>query len=236
MRSSWPPSAPSPPATCGPPETLAERVRDLPFYREEGHLATARLIVVAALAGDWDEAARPGRAVPRGMGAGRPATRRQPQPRRLRGGDRPRAARGRRRPGCLAGHRGRPGDAGTALVGDPFRRVLRRPATAAPRPPRTGAAPAGHAAGGVPGLVQRDVATVVRRAVGRGGRAHRERGRRRPHPPRMTDTAPRRRPWSGPGRRPRRADPGGRRPAGRRVPLPVGPNARSPRRGGTGAG
>jgi hypothetical protein len=34
---------------------LAERNRDLPFYREEGHLATARLIVVAALAGDWDE-------------------------------------------------------------------------------------------------------------------------------------------------------------------------------------
>jgi predicted ATPase/DNA-binding CsgD family transcriptional regulator len=35
---------------------LAERVRDLPFHREEGHLATARLIVVAALAGDLDEA------------------------------------------------------------------------------------------------------------------------------------------------------------------------------------
>jgi predicted ATPase/DNA-binding CsgD family transcriptional regulator len=35
---------------------LAERVRDLPFHREEGHLATVRLIVVAALAGDWDEA------------------------------------------------------------------------------------------------------------------------------------------------------------------------------------
>ena len=34
---------------------LAERSRDLPFYREEGHLATARLIVVTALAGDWDE-------------------------------------------------------------------------------------------------------------------------------------------------------------------------------------
>jgi len=31
---------------------LAERVRDLPFHREEGHLATARLIVVATLAGD----------------------------------------------------------------------------------------------------------------------------------------------------------------------------------------
>ena len=35
---------------------LAERVRDLPFHREEAHLATARLIVVATLAGDWDEA------------------------------------------------------------------------------------------------------------------------------------------------------------------------------------
>jgi predicted ATPase len=35
---------------------LAERVRDLPFHREERHLATARLIVVAALAGGWDEA------------------------------------------------------------------------------------------------------------------------------------------------------------------------------------
>ena len=30
---------------------LAEQVRDLPFYREEGHLATARLLVVTALAG-----------------------------------------------------------------------------------------------------------------------------------------------------------------------------------------
>jgi hypothetical protein len=34
---------------------LAERVRDLPFYREEGHLATAPLLIVTALAGDWDE-------------------------------------------------------------------------------------------------------------------------------------------------------------------------------------
>jgi predicted ATPase/DNA-binding CsgD family transcriptional regulator len=33
---------------------LAERLRDLPFYREEGHLANARLLVVTALAGDWD--------------------------------------------------------------------------------------------------------------------------------------------------------------------------------------
>jgi predicted ATPase/DNA-binding CsgD family transcriptional regulator len=35
--------------------SLAERVRDLSFYREEGHLATARLLVVTALAGDWRE-------------------------------------------------------------------------------------------------------------------------------------------------------------------------------------
>jgi predicted ATPase/DNA-binding CsgD family transcriptional regulator len=35
---------------------LAERLRDLPFNREEGHLATARLLVVTVLAGDWSEA------------------------------------------------------------------------------------------------------------------------------------------------------------------------------------
>ena len=35
---------------------LAERVRDLPFHSEEGHLATSRLIVVATLDGSWDEA------------------------------------------------------------------------------------------------------------------------------------------------------------------------------------
>jgi predicted ATPase/DNA-binding SARP family transcriptional activator/DNA-binding CsgD family transcriptional regulator len=36
---------------------FAEQLRDLPFYREEGHLATARLLVVTALTGDWDETA-----------------------------------------------------------------------------------------------------------------------------------------------------------------------------------
>lgn len=35
---------------------MAERAGSLPSHREEGHLATTRLIVVAALAGDWDEA------------------------------------------------------------------------------------------------------------------------------------------------------------------------------------
>ncbi|HEY2551142.1 MAG TPA: ATPase, partial [Streptosporangiaceae bacterium] len=34
---------------------LAERLRDLPLHREEGHLATARLIMVTALTGDWAE-------------------------------------------------------------------------------------------------------------------------------------------------------------------------------------
>ena len=37
--------------------TMAERLRDLPFYREEGHLATSRLLVVTVLAGEWAEAA-----------------------------------------------------------------------------------------------------------------------------------------------------------------------------------
>jgi predicted ATPase/DNA-binding SARP family transcriptional activator len=35
---------------------MAERAGSLPSHREEGHLATARLIIVAALAGDWDAA------------------------------------------------------------------------------------------------------------------------------------------------------------------------------------
>ncbi len=37
-------------------QRLAEGLRDLPFYREEGHLASSRLLVVTALAGDWSEA------------------------------------------------------------------------------------------------------------------------------------------------------------------------------------
>jgi predicted ATPase len=41
----------------GAARELAEHIRDMPFYREEGHLATARLLVVTALAGDWDETA-----------------------------------------------------------------------------------------------------------------------------------------------------------------------------------
>jgi predicted ATPase/DNA-binding CsgD family transcriptional regulator len=36
---------------------LAERLRDLPFHREEGHLANARLLLVTVLTGEWPEAA-----------------------------------------------------------------------------------------------------------------------------------------------------------------------------------
>lgn len=36
-------------------EEMAGRAGNLPSHQEEGHLATARLIVVAALAGDWDD-------------------------------------------------------------------------------------------------------------------------------------------------------------------------------------
>jgi predicted ATPase/DNA-binding CsgD family transcriptional regulator len=36
---------------------LAERLRDLPFHREESHLANARLLLVTVLTGDWSEAA-----------------------------------------------------------------------------------------------------------------------------------------------------------------------------------
>jgi hypothetical protein len=36
--------------------TLAEGVRDLPFFRQEAHLANSRLLLVTSLAGDWDEA------------------------------------------------------------------------------------------------------------------------------------------------------------------------------------
>ena len=52
---------------------FAERVRNLPFHREEGHLATARLLVVTALAGDWDETIALGRRYLEGWErAGRP--------------------------------------------------------------------------------------------------------------------------------------------------------------------
>jgi predicted ATPase/DNA-binding CsgD family transcriptional regulator len=54
---------------------LAEQIRDLPFYREEAHLANARLLVVTALAGDWDETVGLGERFLEGWErAGRPRT------------------------------------------------------------------------------------------------------------------------------------------------------------------
>jgi hypothetical protein len=40
----------------GEAERLGEGLRELPFYREEDHLATSRLIVVGLFSGDWDQA------------------------------------------------------------------------------------------------------------------------------------------------------------------------------------
>ena len=150
---------------------LAERLRDLPFYREEGHLATARLLVVTALAGDWDEAVALAERFREGWErAGRPRAGNLSRGayaaatvHGLRGDDDARAAwldivDALTTPGrplseihfgeffdaLLLLHRGRPEQAMRA---------------------------AGHAAGAVPGMVQRHVAALVRRAVGRGGRA-----------------------------------------------------------------
>ena len=115
---------------------LAEQVRDLPFHREEGHLAAARLIVVATLAGDLDEAlALAGQFREGWERAGRP-----------RAGNLTRSAyaaatvHGLRGDGHgqngLAGRRGRAGHAGPAPVHHALQRVLRRLAAAAPGPAR----------------------------------------------------------------------------------------------------
>ena len=181
---------------------LAERVRDLPFHREEGHLATARLIVVATLAGDWDEAlALAGQFREGWEQAGRP-----------RAGNLTRSAY------AAATVHGLRGDddaraawldivdalatPGPAALHHALQRVLRCPAAAAPGPGRGGDEPAARAAGAVPRLGQRDVAAVVRGAVGRGGRGHRAPGRRRPDPPRPAGHVgqPGRRGHRGPGR------------------------------------
>jgi hypothetical protein len=69
--------------TAVPAGEQAERIRGLPFHREECHLATGRLIVVAALAGGWDETIALADRFREGMGAGRTATRGQSQPQRL---------------------------------------------------------------------------------------------------------------------------------------------------------
>ena len=119
--------------------------RDLPFYREEGHLATARLLVVTALAGDWDETVALAERFREGWErAGRP-----------RAGN---LSRGAYAAATVHGLRG-DDDAraawldivdalatpGRSLSEIPLRRVLRRLAPAAPRSARAGGAAAGHA-------------------------------------------------------------------------------------------
>ena len=171
--SSWRPTALSPPATCRQHGNWPNALRDLPFHREEGHLATARLLVVSALAGDWAEALGLAERYREGWErAGRP-----------RAGNLSRAAYAA---ATVHGLRG-DDDARAAWLdivdalatpGRPLSQIhfgeffdalllLHRGL------PATGDAAAGHATGAVPGLAQRHVAAVVRRAVGRGGGAQR---------------------------------------------------------------
>ena len=222
---------------------LAERLRDLPFHHEDGHLATRLLLVVTTLAGDWDEtitlaeryregwerAGRP-RAGNLSRGAYAAAT-----VHGLRGDDDARAGWldivdslvtpglslselhfGEFFDALLLLHRGLPQQAMQVLDTPPeeFKEWYN-------------------------GLWRAWYAALWAEAAA----LSRARGRRRPHssgPPddyRKPDRYRHRRPRGGlgragwTGRRPRRVDRRGRRPAGRRLPLPVGPDSRVHRRG-----
>ena len=126
---------------------LAERLRELPFHREEGHLATARLIVVAALTGDWDEVLVLAGQFREGWErAGRPRAGNLTRSayaaatvHGLRGDDDARAA-WLEIVDALA-------TPGRPLSTMALQRVLRRAAAPAPGPGRSGDAPAAHAAG-----------------------------------------------------------------------------------------
>ena len=163
---------------------MAESLQDLPFCREEGHLATARLLVVAVLAGDWSEAAglaerfregweRAGRPQVGNLRSGAYAAATMYG---LRGDDNARAAwldivGAVRPPGrpIAAVHFGEFFDALLLLhrgLPDQVMHLMTTPT------------------GGLHDLVRRHVASLVRRLVGRGRRAHRVRGGHRPHPPR----------------------------------------------------
>ena len=165
---------------------LAERLADLPFHREGGHQAACRLSRRGRPGGRLGRGAAAGRALPRGMGAGRAAARGvvgpgqygQYRPRVVHRGDHPRAARQPGGAGRLARARGRGGGRGQALARAPVRPVPRRVAAPAPGPCRGGRAGSRRGAGaGRPGLAQRDVAAVVRGAVGGGCGPGRPRGR-----------------------------------------------------------
>ena len=204
---------------------MAERVRDLPFYREEAHLATSRLIVVAVLAGDWDEAvALAGQFREGWERAGRP-----------RAGN---LTRGAYAAATVHGLRGdddtradwldivdalaTPGRPMSQIHVDEFFDALlllhRGRAEEAMRRLAT-------RAGALPRLVQRDVAAVVRGAVGRGGRRRRASGGREPGSAARAwshGTTPSPRPSSpGPGRWPGSATGWPRRPRCWRPPGAV---------------
>ena len=225
---------------------LAERVRDLPFHREEGHLATARLIVVTTLAGDWDEAlALAGQFRDGWEQAGRP-----------RAGN---LTRGAYAAATVHGLRGdeeartawldvvdalaTPGRALSTMHFNEFfdALLLLHQGRAAAAMEVLSATPE-QFRGWAAGMWLPWYAALV----GRGGRPHRAAGRDEPDPPGAPGHAgqPDRRGHRDPGRGadrgarrgPGRAGPGGRGPVGRRVPLSVGPDARGHGRGRTGPG
>ena len=209
---------------------LAERVRDLPFYRSEGPPRDRATDPGQNALGRLQRGGRAGRLFPRGLGESRSAARGQPELRCLRGGDCPWFAGQGQCPRRVAGDRGHVVHARPTTVRDAFQRVLRRITAASPRPARRGAVAAGYAAGAVTFSLQRLVATVVCRALGRDGSARRPPRRRRQdrhgaaNDLRQPNCRCDRRTRRG-DRRPRRIGRRGRRSGLTRLPLPVGPHA-----------
>ena len=222
---------------------LAERLRDLPFHREEGHLATARLLVVTVLAGDWSEAVGLAERFREGWErAGRPRAGNLSRGayaaatvHGLRGDDDARAAwldivGALETPGrpvsevhfgeffdaLLLLHRGLPDQAAEMMATPPEKFTdwysgMWRPWYGALW--AEAAVLSGYA----------DATDRIQRArVATAGNAI------------ATAIVDRAAALTGARRRPRRVDRRGRRPAGRRLPLPVGPHARPHRRGAPG--
>ena len=167
---------------AGEARRLGEGLCDLPFYREEGHLATARLIVVGLLAGDWDEALelselfregweRAGRPVAGNLS---PAAYAAATVHGLRGDDDARADWMQ----IVEPLRRRAGPLSEIHFGEFFDALLLLHRGLAAEAMQLLA----DSAGAVRPPLQRHVARLVRRALGRGGRPRRHAGGRRPPP------------------------------------------------------
>jgi hypothetical protein len=156
------------------------QLRDLPLLAETGQIATSRLLVADALAGNAGEVLAGSE---RFLDAWARSDRRRaapPQRRRGGGGDGPRPARRRRRPGQVAGHRRRARRHTRAQRR--LRPDLRRRRPAPSRPGGAGPGAARNRAGRAGEVGQLGVAALVR-GDARGGRRAR-RASRRARPPR----------------------------------------------------